>query len=372
MELIVDQKALLAEVSVAARAADSRGTQPILSHLLLEASRDGLLTITGSDLKRTLRGECAASVKTPGTAAVSAQKLHNYLRLLPEGNVSLKVLPNGHLQLQAGNSRTRMPGRPPAEFPQPPTPGKDVIRLSSRSLKTIVRQSIFAVATGEEKYVLNAALLLLRDERMGMVATDGRRLSLVETSDEAAVLEGLSKTLLPRECMTDLLSLLGSTKEESIDFSQDEANVYFRLGPRRLSVRKLAGQFPNYEAVLPRDHTSFTIVRTAELLTSVQRVLEFADERTSGVKLHLAENALTISSSAPERGESEETLPVNYSFPPVTIGFNGTFLVEFLKTIGGDGEVRLSLKDADSAALISPESLNADYQQRYVVMPMRI
>lgn len=207
---------------------------------------------------------------------------------------------------------------------------------------------------------------------MGMVATDGHRMSLVETTDAEAMLEGLSKTLLPRECMIDLLSLLNATKEESIDFSQDEANVYFRLGGRRLSVRKLAGQFPNYEAAVPRDQTIFTIVPTAELLVSVQRVLEFADARTSGVKLHLEANALTISSSSPDCGESEEVLPVNYSSSPITIGFNGTYLMEFLKTIGGEGEVRVSLKDKDSAALITPEGLNIEYQQRYVVMPMRV
>jgi DNA polymerase-3 subunit beta len=373
MHLTVDRDALMTEVAAAERVADPRGSPPILSHLLLDA-KDGVLAITGCDLKRTLRSECPAEVKVSGKAAVSAQKFLSYLKVLPKGRIAVKLLENQHLQVHAGSSRTRMPGRNPADFPAIPEPAADVIRLSSRALKTVLRQTVFAVATTEERYLLNAALLLLRVNRMGMVATDGHRMSLVEMADEEALVEGntTSKTLLPRECMLDLLSLLGSSKEETVEFSQDEATVYFRIGPRRLSVRKLNGQFPNYEAVVPRDHTNFTVVRTVELLGSVQRVLQFADEKSSRVKFHLENNALKISSSSPDQGESEETLPIHYAFPPVTLGLNGTYLVDFLKTIGGGGEVRISLKDANSAAVIMPENITAGYQQRYVVMPMRM
>jgi DNA polymerase-3 subunit beta len=323
MELAVNQETLLTEVAVVARVADVRGTQPILSHILLETSR-GVLTITASDLKRTLRSECPADVKTSGAAAISAQKFLNYLKLLPKGRVSIKLLANQHIQVQAGASRTRMPGRSPSEFPARPSMSSETMRLSSRALKTVLRQSLFAVATGEDRYLLNAALLILREDRMGMVATDGHRLPLVEMVEEDVLFEGLSRTLLPREFMTDLLALLNSSKEESVEFSQDESSVHFRIGPRQLSVRKLVGQFPNYEGIIPRDYTNFTLVRTAELMTSVQRVLEFADERTSGVKLHFADNNLSISSSSPDRGESEETLPVSYAAPPLPSGSTAT------------------------------------------------
>lgn len=205
-----------------------------------------------------------------------------------------------------------------------------------------------------------------------MVATDGRRLSLVEVQEDSVAIEDFRKVLLPRECMADLLSLLGSTKAESLDFSEDEANVYFQIGPRKLSVRKLSGQFPNYEAIVPRDNATAAVIGSADLLASFRRVLEFADERSNAVKLRLAENMLTISASVPDRGESHETLPLSYDFPAITMGFNGSFLVEFLKTIGAEGEVRFLVKDASSAAVITPEAFNPEYQQMYVVMPMRV
>jgi DNA polymerase-3 subunit beta len=372
MEVTVDRSQLLAEVMAAARVTDGKSTQPLLSHLLLRATGGGLLSITGSDLKRTMTTECPAAIKTFGEATVSAQKLLAYLKLLPAGNVSIKLLSNHQLLITAGRSRTRMPGLAPNSYPSSPSIAIAPLRLSCRGLKTLIRQSLFAVASSEDRYLFNAALLLLRQDRMGMVATDGRRLSLVEVQEDSLAIEGFKKVLLSRESMSDLLSLFNSGKDESVDFSEDESNFFFQIGPRILTVRKLIGQFPNYEAILPRDAMNSVVLGTSELLSSLQRILEFSDERSSAVKLHLDKNTLTVSASAADRGESEEILPLSYTADAVTIGFNGHFLVEFLKTIGGDGEVRLALKDGKSAAVITPEAFNPEYHQKYVVMPMRI
>lgn len=372
IEFVADRNQLMAEVAAAARVTDIRSTQPLLTHLLIRATGGGVLSITGTDLKRTVTTECPAAIKTLGEAAVPAQKLVNYLKLLPEGGVSMKLLANYHMQITAGHSRTKMSGVAPNSFPKPPSPSATSLSLSSRGLKTLIRQSLFAVANSEERYLFNAALLLLREDRMGMVATDGRRLSLVEVQEDRLAIDGYKKVLLPRDSMGDLLSLLGSSKEESVGFSEDDSTCYYRIGHRTFSVRKLIGQFPNYEAILPRDTANSVVIGAGDLLGAVQRVLEFSDEKSSGVKLQLDKNSLTVSASAPERGESQEVLPLSYTAEAATIGFNGHFIVEFLKTIGAEGEVRLSLKDSASAAVITPEAFNPEYQQKYVVMPMRI
>jgi DNA polymerase-3 subunit beta len=372
MEFAVDRNQFLTEVAATARVSDGKSTQPLLSHLLFRTTGHGALSITGSDLKRTVTTECPAAVTTPGEATVPAQKLLNYLKLLPGGKVTMKVLANHQMQITSGHSRTKMPGLAPNSFPPAPSTAATPLRLSSRGLKTLIRQSLFAVANSEDRYLFNAALLLLRQDRMGMVATDGRRLSLVEVQEDSLAIEGFRKVLLPRECMSDLMSLFNSSKDEFVDFSEDETNVFFLIGPRTLSVRKLVGQFPNYEAILPRDAMNSVILRSADLLASLQRVLEFADERSSAVKLQLAKNTLTVSASAADRGESHEVLPLSYTAADVTIGFNGHFIVEFLKAIGAEGEIRLALKDGSSAAVMTPEALNPEYQQKYVVMPMRI
>jgi len=372
MEFTIDRDTMLAEITAAARVSESKTTQPILTHLLLDASVAGTVTIASTDLKRSFRTECPAQVKTPGAITLPAHKFLSYLKLLPSGPVHLKGLASGHVQVHAGNSRTRMASRAATDFPHISTPPTNSVPLSGRVLRTLVRQSVFAVANSDDRYLLNAALLLLRPDRAGMVATDGHRLSFVVVPDDSIAVQGVRKALLPRECLTDLLALLSATKEETVAFGEDDTTLYFRLGPRLLSVRKLVGQFPNYEAILPKGMPHSTVIRSADLMTSVQRVLEFSDERSSGVKFHLADNALKISSSSPDRGESEEILDVSYSADPITIGFNGSYLVEFLRTIGDKGTMCLSLKDSTSAGLLIPEVMSAEYQQQYVVMPMRV
>lgn len=372
LDLSVDRNELLAEVQAASRVTEGKTTVPILTHLLLDARTKGVIAIMGSNLQRTLCTECPAQVRVAGTAAIPAQKLLNYLKLLPNGRVNLKVLPNHQLQITSGHSRTRMPGLAPESYPMVALSPKESIPISVRALRTLIRQSLFAVATSEEKYLLNAGLLLLRTGRMGMVATDGRRLSMVEIEEDGPVYDTLRKVLLPRECMGDLMALFSWSKEETLGFSEDETSLFFQLGPRRLSVQKLTGVFPNYEQILPRENHHCAVVPARDLYTSVQRALEFADERSSAVKLHLSENLLTVSASVVDRGESQESLPLSYSAPPVTIGFNGTYLVDFIKTVGTEGDLRLALKDGTTAAVISPEAFHPEFQQRYVVMPLRV
>jgi DNA polymerase-3 subunit beta len=306
MELAIDRGQFLAEVQAATRVTEGKSTVPILTHLLLKTTTNGSLSVTGSDLQRTITTECPAAIKSQGAAAVPAQKLLTYLKLLPNGQVNLKLLGNDRLQITAANSRTKIPGMKPESYPAIPVASGVLIRLSARALRTVIRQSLFAVATSQDKYLLNAGLLLLRSDRMGMVATDGRRLSMVEVHDEALAGEGLRKVLLPRECMSDLLALFSWSKEETVEFREDETCLYFQLGPRKLSVRKLTGQFPNYEAILPRDNTNSVVLASSDLLASVERVLEFADERSNAVKLHLADNLLTLSASMANRGESQD------------------------------------------------------------------
>ena len=139
-----------------------------------------------------------------------------------------------------------------------------------------------------------------------------------------------------------------------------------------LTSRKLTGQFPNYEAVLPRDNNKFVVVRSEELMGSIQRVAQFADERSGAIKIRLEQNEMKISSSSTESGESEDTIETPYSFDPIVVGFNSTYLIDFLRAVGSSGEVRLEFKDAQSAGQMRPEDPADDFKYRYVIMPMRI
>jgi DNA polymerase-3 subunit beta len=235
----------------------------------------------------------------------------------------------------------------------------------------MIAKTGFAIASEESRYTLNGALMVLKPESITMVATDGHRLSHIERSGEK--FDGVSgemKTLVPKKAMDELKSLLDSTDAEVIEFAKDESTLYFRIGQRLLTSRQLTGQFPNYEAVLPKDNSKSILLHGEELGQAISRVAQFADERSRAVRLRLEKGELKLSASSTETGESEDSIEIDYNGETLTIGFNAQYLIDFLKATGG-GDVKLELKDAQSAGQLRPAE-GEDYKYRYIVMPMRI
>ncbi len=375
LEITVSRAELLRELTAAQSVVERKTTIPILSNFLFEAA-DDRLTITATDLDQSLRTSCAAKVKKPGACTIPARKLYDYIKLLPEGDISIKLMDNHWVQIRAGRSNTKMVGMARANFPQVAEfpASRRVQDLRRHRCSNMIAKTIFAISNEETRYTLNGALLVLKAESMAMVATDGHRLAHIEKLGET--LEGISgekKTLIPRKALSELLSLLGSTEAETLEFADDEQTLFFRVGGRVLTSRKLTGQFPNYEAVLPRDNNKFVIVRS---------------RRPDG--LHPARRAVCRralrrhqDSPGAERAEAvapRPRTPANPKTPsrrPTTTirwwwASTASTCIDFLKAIGNTGEVRLEFKDAQSAGQMRPEDANEDVKYRYILMPMRI
>jgi DNA polymerase III subunit beta len=372
LEITISRADLLRELTAAQSVVERKTTIPILSNILFEVADDRLL-ITATDLDQSLRTSCAARVKKPGACTIPARKLYDYVKLLPEGDVSVKMLENHWVQIRAGRSNTKMVGMARANYPQVPEfPTVGSVDLPVATMKGLIARTIFAISAEESRYTLNGALLVLKAESLAMVATDGHRLSLAEKSgDSLAGINGEKKILIPRKALQELSSLLSNTEEEFVAFADDEQTLYFRIGGRTLTSRKLTGQFPNYDAVMPRDNNKFAVVKADELGAKLQLVAQFADERSKAIKLKLEQNELKLSASSPDSGESEDSIETPYTFDPLVVGFNSDYLLEFLKVVGTP-EVRLEFKDSQSAGQVRPEEADGEYHYRYVIMPMRI
>ena len=373
LEISVSRAELLRELTAAQSVVERKTTIPILSNFLFEANGE-TLTITATDLDQSLRTSCPAKVKKAGACTIPARKLYDYIKLLPEGEISIKLMDNHWVQIRAGRSNTKMVGMARANFPQvPEIPGGGLFKISAPALRNMISKTIFAISSEESRYTLNGALLVLKAESITMVATDGHRLAHIEKHGET--LEGVSgekRTLIPRKALAELQSLLSNTDAEFIDFADDEQTLFFRVGGRVLTSRKLTGQFPNYEAVLPRDNTKFVILRSEDLMASIQRVAQFADERSGAIKMRLEQNEVKLSAQSTDAGESEDVIETPYNYDPLVVGFNSSYLIDFLKATGVSGEVRLEFKDAQSAGQMRPEDGNEDVKYRYILMPMRI
>jgi DNA polymerase-3 subunit beta len=266
-----------------------------------------------------------------------------------------------------------MVGMARANFPALPSfPTESAIQIPSQVLRNLIAKTIFAISNEESRYTLNGALLVLKPESITMVATDGHRLAHIEHSNDKLPVSGEMRVLVPKKAMAELSTLLSVSDTPAVDFAKDESTLFFRVGGRLLTSRQLTGQFPNYEAVLPRDNNKYVTVHCDELSAAIQRVAQFADERSNAIRMRVEKNELKVSSSNTETGESEDSIETSYSGDALAIGFNSQYLLEFLKVVGS-GDVRFEFKDAQSAGQLRPdEASDSEYKYRYIVMPMRI
>jgi DNA polymerase III subunit beta len=371
MEITVSKFELLRELTATQGVVERKTTIPILSNYLFEAGGDKL-SLTATDLDLSLRTACNAKVKKEGSCTIPARKLHDYVKLLPDADITIKLLENHWVSIRCGRSNTKMVGMARSNFPSLPAfPTAGAVTIPAAVLRQMIAKTIFAIANEESRYTLNGALMVLKPESITMVATDGHRLAHIERGGEK--FDGISgemKTLVPKKAMDEIKSLLDSTDVETIEFAKDESTLFFRIGPRLLTSRQLTGQFPNYEAVLPKDNNKSVMVNCEDLSGAIQRVAQFADERSRAVRMKIEKGELKISASSTETGESEDSIETSYNGDSVTIGFNAAYLLDFLKATGS-GEVRLEFKDAQSAGQLRPAE-GEDYKYRYIVMPMRI
>ncbi len=370
MEFSVKRSDLLDELSLTQGVVERKTTIPILSNLLCEA-KGNHLTITATDLELSIRTSCDAKIKKEGAGTIPAKKLLELVRLLPEGEIRFKLLENHWVQITCDRKNYKLVGMSKENFPALPSFPQALVRIPSKLLADLIAKTTFAISLEESRYTLNGALLVVKPGSLTMVATDGHRLAMVETDHKFDGLSSEARVLVPKKAMTEVQRLAAQAGDDGvIEFAQDESHLFFQFGARLLTSRKLTGQFPNYEAVLPRDANKTVVLERGELQDALRRVSQLADQRSHAVKFTLANEGIEISASSPEYGEAKEAIEKEFKGDPISIGFNAQYLLDFLAA-AADGPISFELKDEQSAGQLRPVG-DESSRYRYVVMPMRI
>ena len=258
-----------------------------------------------------------------------------------------------------------------SSFPELPEMPAVLAEIPIGILASMIGKTIFSISSEESRFTLNGALLVLRKGGLIMVATDGHRLAMVESSSELPGIAGAYRALLPRKAMSELQKLASDSDPAAmVRFSGDENHLFFQLGDRLLLSRKLTGNFPDYERVLPKEQPHSAALNREEFYGAIERVAQFSDERSRAIRVSVAEGEVNIHSSVSETGESEESIPVAYDGPAVEIGFNAQYLLDFLRAVQTE-QVSFLFKDQHSAGELRPGGEKPE-NYRYVIMPMRI
>lgn len=367
MDVLIAKAELQKALSRAQGIAESRSSaMPILQHVLLEAEESGI-RVSATDLDISLRAEYKAQVKKPGRVTLPARKVFDVVRELPDADVHLEEEDNHWVRLTCAKAKFRFPGLEPDDFPAIPALGDAPLYwpLPAADLARMIRKTQFAVSTDETRTALNGIFFEAKGGTLTLVATDGHRLACVSHRCEALT-EDLG-IIIHRKAIQELLKVLAEA-EETVQFQRQENHVLFKTDSLALVSRLIEGQFPNFQAVIPKGNDKRARVSREELGGGLRRVSLMANEKSRMVKLRFRDRVLSLFSDTSEQGEASEELEIDYKGEEVVIGFNSRYLLDFLNVVE-DESLRIELKDALSSTLLSPGE-SKDYY--CVVMPMRV
>jgi len=346
---------------------ETKKSLPILSHLLLE-TRGGLITLSGTDLDVSIQTSLPGDVKKEGAIAVSAKKLYEIVRELPDAPIDLRWDANHQIEILCAKASFRLKAIAKEEFPSlPQVPEKAGFTITADLLRKMIQKTLFAVSTDQTRPTLTGALLQMSETDVKMVATDGHRLSLVIAPSGAVKGGGAIEALIPRKALVELGKMLREEGGEVRVVSLDQ-QVAFLCGKNLLTTRLLEGQFPNYQQVLPTPSGPGATLSRDGLLGALRRTSTIVGDRATPTILEMKQGRLLISCTNIDLGEAREELPMEYRGQELTVGFNARYLMDFLNVVEG-GEVSIHVHDPLSPALFEPRKGEGFC---CVIMPMRI
>jgi len=363
MKLRVSRENLLKGLQIVYPAVPSRSTLPILSHLLIEAKKEGI-QITGTDLELGISTLLPAEVAEEGAIAVPAKRFMDLVKELPNEALFITAKKNQQVSIECGRGSFKILGLPKEEFPKMPvSAGQDNIVIDQGVLQAMLSLTEFSVSKDESRYVLTGVLFTARKGWLRLVSTDGRRMAMVEREAKSAPV-GESHRIVPEKAISELIRLLGDGP--TVRIALKESQIAFELGSTVLISRLIEGKFPNYEQVIPAESPNKLMVSREELLLATRRIGLWSTQDSPSIRLDLKVDELVISKQTPEVGEAHEQVKVQYSGPEFSIGFNPSYLIDVLKVLS-DGNVELELPGPDRPGVIRTKD-----HYLYVVLPMQL
>ncbi len=363
MKIDVSKNVLLKGITAVQNAISMRSALPILSNILLETLKDSL-SIVGTDLDIGIIVTIPVNITTPGSITVPAKRFMDIIKELPEAGVSISVKKNNMAHITCENVQFKIMGIPKDEFPKlPELKDKDMIKISQALFKSMLNMTSFAMSRDETRYMLNSVYMVIQKNLLNMVATDGRRLALIER--EISLEKNIEKKLIvPAKTIQELIRNLKEDGDLQISFGENQ--VMFNLGDTVIISRLIEGEFPNYEQVIPKEVKDKVIVDREKLLLATKRISLLATQDSQAIKIDIEKDKMVISKHSPDIGEATEEIAVNYDGSPLSIGFNPNYIMDVLKNLNAQA-IEFELQDPEKPGVIRTKE-----KYVYVVLPMQL
>ena len=367
MNLTITKDQIIAGLQAVQNVVSTRTTLPILANVLIRAEGSHV-EFTATDLDVTVACKVEAKVIKPGATTLPVKKLFGIVREL-NGEIEVETDEKNLSSIRSGSSFFKIHGLAAEEFPPLPKFKDDKkVTQPQENIRAMIRKTSFAVSTDESRYVLNGIFVSLKEGKMTLVATDGRRLALVD--EEVDISEkSAGEFIVPAKAINELNRLIQDKGEVELKFGENQASFALKneAGLSVLLITKLIeGNYPNYRQVIPGEAKERIALGREELVQALRRAEIMTSEKANSVRLTFGKNILTITANSPEVGEARETMAINYKGKELAIAFNPRYLIDPLNALTED-EVFIELIDE-----LSPGVVKINGPFLYVVMPMRL
>lgn len=363
MKFQTEKEPLLKAIQTLQNVISVKATLPILSNFLIETQK-GKIHMAATDLDVGISLNLPVEIIEEGSITVPAKRFSDIIRDLPEGQVSITVRKNNSIFIEAERCFFKLMGLPKEEFPKlPKLHEKESITLNQQLLKNMLNLTFFAASRDETRYILNGVLFVAKGKSVRLVATDGRRLALIEKELELPA-EFKKEVIIPIKAVHELTRSLGDEGLVKIAFSENQ--ISFQFENTTIVSRLIEGQFPNYEQVIPKGSKGKIVIDREKFLWAAKRVSILTSPDSQSIKLDLFKDKLIFSKNSPDMGEAREEINIEHKGEEFSVGFNPQYLIDVLKNLK-DQDVSLELSGPESPGVIRAQQ---DYV--YIVLPMQL
>lgn len=362
MKIRAQRDVLLNSIQIVQNIITSKISLPILSHILIE-SQDTSIRLTATDLDIGISCVIPVEIQEPGAITLPAKRFADIIKELPDNDISISTKKNNLVFIETALCQFKIMGLTREEFPKlPEFKDKEVIRLEQVSLKQMLELTSFAVSWDETRYILNGILFKISKDNIRLVATDGKRLAIIEKKLKERIDKDI-QFIVPIKTIQELNRNLKEEAELSLILGDNQ--TLFSLNGIVIISRLIEGEFPDYQQVIPAPSENKFRVDRQQFLLAIRRAALLSTPDYQAVKLEVFKNKLVVSKSTPDIGESREEVPMEYQGKEMAIGFNPVYLIDVLKNLSLE-QIEFELTDSEKPGVIRTEGYV------YIVLPMRL
>lgn len=369
MEFTIEKDKFLKALTKVQGIIEKKHTLPILANVLIEAKNNEII-ITATDLEVGLKSKYNVDVKKDGKVTLSAKKLFEIIKELPDKKIIFTSKNNFWVEIKCDKSIFNLVGLSPEEFPKFPNVDTNIDNIDKNLINEMIEKTIFSISNDETKFNLTGIFIKYDKENKNLifVSTDGHRLSLVK-NEIVDDLNGkfIDGFILPKKGIIELKKILENTNNK-IKIGINDNNFIVNDEETSLIMRMVDGEFPDYNRVIPEKGKNLAIINRDLFLHALKRISVLSNEKSKGIKIKLNRDSIILTSSNPDLGDAKEEIEVIYDGDEIVIGFNARYIIDILNAIKNEN-IQLNLKDNISPGRINPES---DDNYLSVIMPMRL